>query len=71
MNKRRIMNVELKEVKHRKAHLMQRRIFMVNDYQVEMLNAISKQTGVSMSELVRQGLSVVIGEYKDVLRKEL
>jgi hypothetical protein len=61
--------VNLKEVKHRKTRLMQRRIFMVSEYQVEMLNEIRKHTGVSMSELVREGLQVVIKEYANAIRK--
>jgi len=62
--------MENKEIKHRKTHLMQRRIFMVSEYQSNALKEISIQTGFSMSDLVRQGLQVTIREYANVIRKK-
>jgi hypothetical protein len=54
-----------------KRRMMTRHNYMISDAQDEALKAISTATKLSVSELVRQGIQAVIGEYKDVLRKEL
>ena len=54
-----------------KRRLMTRHNYMISTAQDEALKAISAATGLSVSELVRQGIQAVIGEYKNVLRKEL
>ena len=48
---------------------MVRQLYTIHQTQKEMLDAISKATGVSKSDLVRQGIQIVIGGYKDVLSK--
>ena len=58
------------EVQQKKQHLMKRCNFMVSDYQIERLREISKDTTASMSELVREGITMVIKEYSNVIRKE-
>jgi hypothetical protein len=62
--------MEEKDIKSRGRHIMKRCNFMISDYQLETLRSISKNTGLSMSDLVRQGLQVTIKEYSNVIRKK-
>jgi hypothetical protein len=62
------MENEVREL--HKRHVMKRQLFMISEYQIMMLHEISKATGMTMSELVRQGLQLMIKGYADVVRKE-
>ena len=53
--------------KHRK---IVRKNFMISENYIEELGSIAKETPYSVSDLVRQGIGLIIAEYKNVLRKK-
>lgn len=62
--------MEDRNIKSKGRHIMKRCNFMISDYQLDALRSISRNTGLSMSDLVRQGLQVTIKEYSNAIRKK-